>query len=88
MCDFCEAKKFLTMKQRGVGAGTAADDFCSLFGRESVSGVQFIDDQSGAFLSYDNSAREYGRGLLEIAYCPLCGRKLQKGVKAHGDADT
>lgn len=78
MCDFCEAKKFLTMEQRGDGAATMADDFGAWFGKEIVSGVQFEETDNGAFLSYDNSAREYGRGLLKIAFCPLCGRKLDK----------
>lgn len=79
MCDFCEAKKFLPMEYRGKGKATMADNLCALFGsRESGSGVQFEETDNGAFLSYDNSAREYGRGLLKIAYCPLCGRKLDK----------
>ena len=78
MCGFCEAKKFFPLKERGEGASTMSDDFGAWFGKEVTSGVQFEGTDGGAFLSYDNSAREYGRGLLKIAYCPMCGRKLEK----------
>ncbi len=81
MCDFCETKKFLPMKQRGAGDATMADEFNAWLGKEIVSGVQFEETDNGAFLSYDNSAREYGCGLLKIVYCPLCGRKLMEEMQ-------
>lgn len=87
MCDFCEGKFIpMTRREKG-GAATMADDFGSLFGKPSVSGVKLIRaKEGGLFLAYDNSAKEYGRGLLKIAYCPLCGRKLESEDEDDGTA--
>lgn len=80
MCDFCEAKKFLPIRysHSKPSMRPMSDDFGSLFGIESISGVQLEETDNGAFLSYDNSAKEYASGLFKIAYCPLCGRKLAR----------
>lgn len=83
VCAFCEKKEFMPMLERGEGIGTVMDNLMMLLGSddddyEPTSGVQIVEDEDGIFLTYDNSAREYGKGYMKIRYCPMCGRKLER----------
>ena len=69
MCDFC----------KNIGIGIPDWDFLTPDENGRVpSGIKaelrkILDDR---VIVFTNSAEEYGYGVLNIMFCPMCGRKL------------
>lgn len=71
MCDFC----------KNIGTGMPEWNFLTLDENGRVSSgieieIRKIIDKHA--LVFTNSAGEYGAGVVDIAFCPMCGRKLVK----------
>lgn len=69
MCDFCKS----------IGAGIPDWDFITPDESERVPSGEKIEIRKIVdkhALVFTNSAGEYGAGALNIAFCPMCGRKL------------
>ena len=69
MCEFC----------KNIGIGLPDWNFLPEDDEETIpSGIEIeirkiIDKKA---LVFTNSADEYGAGLININYCPMCGREL------------
>ena len=78
MCDFC----------KNIGIGIPDWDFLTPDENGKVpSGIKVelrknLDDRAIIFI---NSAKEYEYGALNIAFCPMCGRKLVENE--HGSSN-
>lgn len=84
-CRFCSGK---LIKPTGFGDGiktvkTMLDGLLSSF-QMSMEEDKETDHASGGImlkdgskLAFDNSSGEYAEMLIEIGYCPFCGRKLE-----------
>lgn len=73
MCDFCN----------NIGIGIPDWDFLTPYKSGRIpSGVEIeireIVDKCA--LVFTNSAGEYGAGVVNIAFCPMCGRRLVEYV--------
>lgn len=81
-CSFCNHEK-IRPDFLGQGIKTPADNAASLFAsvlgteKETTTGIRLFEYDEGSCLAFDNSAGEYAEGVIEIRYCPLCGRNLR-----------
>ena len=69
MCDFC----------KNIGIGIPDWDFLTPDENGRTPSGDTIEIRKIAdkhALVFTNSADEYGAGALNIAFCPMCGRKL------------
>lgn len=75
-CAFCEGKR-VKMDTIGPGIRTMQTNLYSLFGYEGskgIGGIRLVDKNK---LAYDNSSGEYAEQLININYCPFCGKILK-----------
>lgn len=71
MCDFC----------KNIGIGIPDWDFLTPDKNGRIPSGDAIEIRKIAdkhALVFTNSADEYDAGTLNIAFCPMCGRKLVK----------
>ena len=76
MCDFCKGKE--TIKATSIIDKRRANPMNYMFGslvglKIEEFGIRLVVPNN---LCFDNSCGEYNEGVVEIKYCPMCGRKL------------
>lgn len=78
MCDFCENGKFKPVDGYDTsGLRTVRSLLAGMIG-EKDNGIVIDKKNDVYYLMFDNSSGEYTKGAVEIAYCPLCNRKLSE----------
>ena len=73
-CSFCAGDRIFP-DQVGEGTKTMAMMMGMLLGdlRNGSDGIRLVNK---TYLAFDNSAGEYAEEMVEIKYCPMCGREL------------
>jgi hypothetical protein len=76
-CKFCAGGR-VNAEYVGEGIRTMRINLSMMFGAfnddDEKDGIRLVD---GKYLAFDNSSGEYAEQMVEINYCPLCGKKIE-----------
>ena len=77
-CVFCSGEKVLP-ERYGDGYRTPMTTIRLLFNGVADDSCFIQWNAEEGLMHFNNSSGEYADCCVEIAYCPLCGKSLQKG---------
>lgn len=78
-CPFCNGKN-IPAQYIGEGQRTMLTTLNFLFGGSDGEYGDGIRLENGKLLAFQNSSGEYAEQMIEINYCPFCGKRLKEGA--------